>query len=592
MWLKIFLLASGLLHLTFQAFSQQDESVVFQKTDSSLLEHFENNEEAEYIVLLKENAVIGSGINTLDKKSKGRLVFNTLRQHAEVTQKPLISFLQSHSVPYQSFYITNALKVTSNKDIMMALASRPDVRYILDNRPFYMLDYTEERTSSLRTGTPEWGLLNIKADSVWAMGITGEGVVIAGQDTGYEWELSPIKAKYRGYVNDTLAEHDFHWHDAIHTNNPAYADTLINPCGFSSRVPCDDHNHGTHTMGTMVGQDEENTIGVAPGARWIACRNMDRGWGQPSTYMECFEWFLAPYDYEKETYNPDMAPHVINNSWYCSETEGCNYTNFYLMENIVYNLTSAGIVVVASAGNTGRLGCGSVSGPPAFFAETFSVGATDINDTIGNFSSIGPVMIDSSFRLKPDVTAPGVGVRSIIRGGEYRTWNGTSMAGPHVAGAVALMISANPKLAGYVTDIENILRYTARPQASQLECEFYQDSLSTANPVYGHGIINVYEAVKMAMEFIPFSVENEIPARISVYPNPVQSHLVIRMEDTQWPLRSLTLYNQQGQILLHQLYDEDMYYDILDVQSYPAGMYFVKVWTDKGAEIKKIIKTE
>lgn len=591
MWVKSLFISVGLWFLTWQILAQTDPRHLFQKLDESLLDQYEKNDMAEYIVILNNNAVMGTDIRSLDKISKGRQVYTTLKKHAEITQKPIIEFLNKNQLDFQSYYITNAVKVSSSRDIMLTLARRDDVRYILDNKPFYMLDYTESRSSTTRSSAPEWGLINIKADSVWAMGITGEGAVIAGQDTGYEWELSSIKNKYRGYINDTLVEHDFHWHDAIHTNNPAFPDTLINPCGFSSRMPCDDHNHGTHTMGTMVGKDENNIIGVAPDAKWIACRNMDRGWGQPSTYLECFEWFLAPYDFDKSTYNPDMAPHVINNSWYCSENEGCNYTNFYLMENIVYNLTSAGIVVVASAGNTGRLGCGSVSGPPAFFEQTFSVGATDMNNTIGNFSSIGPVIIDSSFRLKPDVTAPGVGVRSIIRGGEYRTWNGTSMAGPHVAGAVALMISANPRLAGYVSDIENILRATARPQVTEQDCEFL-DSLSTVNPVYGHGIINVYEAVKMAMDFIPFSVAGQPRTFISVYPNPVQSQLVIRMENTTLPLRKLAIYNLQGNLVFQHTYSDDVFYEIVDLHSYSAGIYVIKAWSDNGAVTQKVIKTE
>lgn len=576
----------------FEGFSQEGSAKTIHKIDASLLESYSTQAEAEYIIVLRDKAVFGPHIRKLTKSQKSNHVFKTLKQHAELTQKPIIEFLEKNNVTYQSFYITNAIKIKSEEAILWTLASRTDIQHIVDNKPFYMLDYIEDKSSSLRTVTPEWGLLNIKADSVWEMGIKGEGVVIAGQDTGYDWELGPIKSKYRGYINDTTAAHDFHWHDAIHTRNPFFSDTLINPCGFSSRQPCDDNNHGTHTMGTMVGQDENNTLGVAPGAQWIACRNMDRGYGQPSTYMECFEWFLAPYDYEKATFNPDLAPHIINNSWYCSEGEGCNFSNFYIMENIIYNLKESGIAVVASAGNTGRLGCGSVSGPPAFFEQTFSIGATDINDTIGNFSSIGPVMIDSSFRLKPDVTAPGVGIKSIIRGGQYRTWSGTSMASPHVAGTIALMISANPKIAGHVYIIEDFLRSTARPQKTTWDCEYFNDSLSTVNPVYGHGIINAYEAVKKAQEFISFSADNNNLSSIYIYPNPTYSHLTIRIDDIETPIKSLSLYNHQGQKLVSQNIFQNSFYEILDLQSLTTGMYILEIQTEKGRIMEKIIKIE
>jgi len=564
---------------------------ISNKIDKSLIENYSKVNTQEYILLFRSKATFGRNIKNWTKSQKSNYVFKTLKNHAEVTQKPIISWLNQKNITYQSFYVANAIKVTSQIDVMMELASRDDVQYIIDNKPFYMLDYEESRPISLRTGTPEWGLLNIKADSVWKMGIRGQNVTIAGQDTGYEWELSPIKNKYRGYINDSTAIHDFNWHDAIHINNPAIADTLLNPCGFSSRQPCDDHNHGTHTMGTMVGQDEDNTIGVAPEAQWIACRNMDRGWGQPSTYMECFEWFLAPYDYEKEIYNPDLAPHVINNSWYCSEGEGCNPSNFYIMETIVNNLKTAGIVVVASAGNSGRNGCGSVSGPPAFFENSFSIGATDINDTIGNFSSIGPVTVDGSFRLKPDVTAPGVRVRSIVRGGQYRTWNGTSMAGPHVAGVVALMISANPRLAGQVDIIEDIIRETARPQKTELDCDYFNDPLATANPVYGHGIVNAYEAVKKAIDFIPSHTEDKI-SQVSIYPNPTESHITVRLDDAHSTLKSISIYNLQGQKLYQQNYIQASVYEIIDVHSLPQGAYIIEVHTSSGNWINKFIKTE
>ncbi len=564
---------------------------ISDKIDASLLEGNTEANSIEYIVLLRNKAVFGNNLKNWTKSNKTRHVFNTLKNHAEMTQQPIINWLKLNNVSFQSFYITNAIKVSSSIGVLWELASRDDVEYIIDNKPFYMLDYEENKSSSLRSGTPEWGLLNIKADSVWEMGIRGQNVIVAGQDTGYEWELSPLKNKYRGYINDSTAIHDYNWHDAIHINNPAFADTLINPCGFSSRKPCDDHNHGTHTMGTMVGEDDENIIGVAPEAQWIACRNMDRGWGQPSTYMECFEWFLAPYDFEKETYNPDKAPHVINNSWYCSESEGCNLSNFHIMEAIVNNLRAAGIVVVASAGNTGRNGCGSVSGPPAFFENSFSVGASNVNDDIGNFSSIGPVTIDGSLRLKPDVTAPGVGVRSVVRGGAYRTWNGTSMAGPHVAGVVALMISANQRLAGQVDIIEDIIKETARPQTTDIVCDSLDYPFGIINPVFGHGIVNAYEAVKKAIEFIP-SQTNDIYASINIYPNPTKTHISVRIQDEHLTLKSIAIYSVQGQKLLHQELVQDSVHEILDVQSLFQGVYFIEVMTNSGRWINKFVKSE
>ena len=194
-------------------------------------------------------------------------------------------------------------------------------------------------------------------------------------------------------------------------------------------------------MGTMVGDDGgNNQIGVAPGAKWIGCRNMDQGAGTPATYSECFQWFIAPTDLADQNPDPSKAPDVINNSWGCPPSEGC--TDATVLQTVVENVRAAGIEVVVSAGNDGSA-CGTVDAPAAIYDASFSVGATDSTDAIAGFSSRGPVTVDGSNRLKPDISAPGVNVRSSVPGGGYSTFSGTSMAGPHVVGVVALVLSAN-----------------------------------------------------------------------------------------------------------------------------------------------------
>src|SRR5690606_34773033 len=160
---------------------------------------------------------------------------------------------------------------------------------------------------------------------------------------------------------------------------------------------------------------------------------MEQGYGMLSTYVECFEWFLAPYAYGDgpEEGDPTKMPHVINNSWGCPGEEGCNALNFGIMEEALMNLRNAGCVIVVSNGNYGGT-CSTTSDPPAFFEGSFSVGASNTSNGIAPFSSKGPVTFDSSGRLKPNVVAPGVSVRSSIRNNSYASYQGTSMAGPHV----------------------------------------------------------------------------------------------------------------------------------------------------------------
>ncbi|MEA3339122.1 MAG: S8 family serine peptidase, partial [Chloroflexota bacterium] len=400
--------------------------------------------ETEFLVILTEQADLGAAANLSNREARLRYVYDALRETALRSQTPLRAELDGAGVDYGSFYVANLLVVRGNRALVTQLAARPDVARIAAN-PRVRQTLPQPQFDIARLLSPqgiEWGVSNVNADDVWTLGYTGTNVVVAGQDTGYDWDHPALINQYRGW-NGVTATHDYNWHDAIHTNDPHTP--AGNPCGFDSPIPCDDHGHGTHTMGTIVGDDGAgNQVGVAPGARWISCRNMEEGWGTPATYIECFEFFLAPYPTGGDPITdglPSLAPHVINNSWTCPTSEGCDWDT---LQTVVENVRAAGIVVVASAGNSGS-SCGTVYDPPAIYDAAFSVGATDSGDNIASFSSRGPVTRDGSNRPKPDVSAPGVSIRSSRSGGGYTSMQGTSMAGPHVAGTVALLWSAAPR---------------------------------------------------------------------------------------------------------------------------------------------------
>jgi serine protease AprX len=271
-----------------------------------------------------------------------------------------------------------------------------------------------------------------------------------------QWDHPALRAHYRGWTG-TTADHSYQWWDAIH-------DGAGSPCPNSSPAPCDDQGHGTHTTGTMIGDDGlGNQIGVAPAARWIGCRNMDRGFGTPSRYVECFQFFLAPTDLSGQNADPSRRPHVVNNSWTCPPSEGCPSQ---ALQIAVDNLEAAGIFAAMAAGNSGGAGCGSVNEPPAIYAAAFSVGAYDASNVLAGFSSRGPVLLDGSNRLKPDLSGPGVNVRSAYPTNSYAALQGTSMATPHVAGAVALLWSARPELARDVVATRALLLRTANPNVT------------------------------------------------------------------------------------------------------------------------------
>jgi subtilisin family serine protease len=261
----------------------------------------------------------------------------------------------------------------------------------------------------------------------------------------------------------------------------------------------------------MVGDDGAgNQVGMAPGARWIGCRNMDSGVGTPATYMECYQWFLAPTDLNNQNPDPTRAPHVINNSWSCPPDEGC--TDPDLLRAIVENVRAAGIITVHAAGNSGP-GCSTVNTPAAIYDASFSVGATTSTDAIAIFSSRGPVTIDGSGRLKPDISAPGSSVRSTIRGGNYGLASGTSMAAPHVAGLVALLVSAQPELAGQVDTIESIIRQAAVPLTMATGCGG-DTPTSVPNHTFGYGRIDALHAYQLLLldyrTYLPILVKDSV----------------------------------------------------------------------------------
>jgi serine protease AprX len=457
----------------------------------------ESEGEVTVLVVLRGGADLPALPEGMDRVARGERVYDALRQAAGQAQAALRAELDASGIAYRPFYIVNAIQVRADEALLRTLAARPDVERIVANAPVPGIPQGEVPVPAMEPLGIEPNLTRIHADDVWALGYTGEGVVVAGQDTGYDWDHPALIGQYRGWDGAT-ATHDYSWHDAIHGNNEHTAPG--NPCGFDSPVPCDDYGHGTHTMGTIVGDDGgTNRIGVAPGARWIACRNMEEGWGTPATYLECFDFFLAPYPVggTPDDGVPALAPHVVNNSWGCPPAEGCDQEVMDLIDEAVSGLRQAGIVVVASAGNSGSA-CETVVNPPAISRDAVSVAAFDHSSgAIASFSSRGPVTDALGTHRKPDLAAPGVAVRSSMPDGMYGSMSGTSMAAPHVVGAVALLLSAAPSYAGNVSLIETALTSAAVPRTTSQTCGG-DGPTSVPNNVWGWGELDVLAAVELS----------------------------------------------------------------------------------------------
>ena len=482
--------------------------------------------ETEFIIYMAQQADLTGAAALATKNEKGIYVHQRLTSVAEATQPPVRFLLTQLGATYKSFWVSNAIFTKGNAALVQAVASLPEVAAIqpvgkgavklpAQENAASSADRTESPSSPEAIAAAEPGLTRVNADDVWALGIKGQGAVVAGADTGVRFTHNAIRNQYRGWGGSAATSvHDYNWHDAIHIPNwPPEPANACNPggptgAGQPSPFPCDDDavlggGHGSHTMGTIAGDDGgANQIGMAPEAKWMACRNMSNGVGIIPTYLECMEWFIAPTKIDGTAANPTKAPHVINNSWGC--LEGCPPEPNPLRDTLIAS-RAAGIVYVASAGNDGPE-CNTIFHPLARYPEAFTAGSTThTTDTASSFSSRGPAAVDPNnpgepFYLKPNISAPGSTIRSAQRASDtaYANLSGTSMAGPHVAGLVALVISANPALAGNVDRIEEIIELSAAKKTTTEACDS-DTATQVPNNTYGWGRIDALAAVNMAL---------------------------------------------------------------------------------------------
>jgi len=468
-----------------------DQAATATKIAPWVIDHTANGQQAEFFVVFADQADLSGAATLPTKNEKGRYVRDALWNKSQATQGPILQWLGERGLEHRSFYTVNAILVKGSREIAEALASRPDVARVEGN-PQIQNSLPQPGTSVEAPSQPqapetiEPGISYTHAPDVWALGFTGQNIVVASADTGVRWTHNALKPHYRGWDGVT-GDHDFNWHDSIHSGGGA--------CGPDSPQPCDDFFHGSHTTGTAIGDDGgANQIGMAPGAKWIACRNMSVGVGTPARYIECMDFFLAPYPVggDPSQGDPTKAPDITINSWGCPTSEGCAVTT---LQAAVEAQKAAGIMMVVAAGNAGS-GCSTTIDPPSFYAASYTVGALNTGtDTIAFFSSRGPVTVDGSGRIKPDITAPGTSTRSASNSSDsaYTFADGTSMATPHIAGAMALLWSAIPSLQNQI-DASRAALNDAAHFISSTQC----GTPGPPNNVYGWGRVDILAAVTSA----------------------------------------------------------------------------------------------
>ncbi|WP_025272316.1 S8 family serine peptidase [Haloglycomyces albus] len=445
------------------------QALLDQKVDADLLSEIEENGDTEAWLRFPGEPNYNAAYSQDAKVDKGEAAVKAAKDFAEESQAEAKAFLDDAGIDYESYWASSTIRVTGDQDLLEDLVTIESIESIVE-APELELVEPEERSNEFGNdvepyGT-EWGLDNINAPDVWDMGFDGTGATVAFIDTGAQFDHPAIVDQYRGNNGDGTFTHDYNFYD------------VQDACGDE---PCDNNGHGTHVTGTMVGDDGgDNQIGVAPGAEWIGVNGCC-----PSTaaLLEAGEWIAAPTDWEGNNPDPSKAPDVVNNSW---GTTAPGYDDFYV--EIVDLWHAAGVIPVTSLGNGGSA-C-DTAGSPGIYPNALGIGAYDINNEIAGFSARGPG-VDG--QIKPDISAPGVNVRSSVPGDGYDSYSGTSMAGPHVAGQVALLISAAPHLQGDYDAIYELLTGTAVPTADD-QC----GSDGDANNVYGHGRVDALEMINNA----------------------------------------------------------------------------------------------
>ncbi|MFI5662684.1 S8 family serine peptidase [Streptomyces sp. NPDC051684] len=473
--------ATALLTAPIPALADSSPSAATSaRVDSALTSAVRDGKDATFFVVLKSRADLSVAKRQKTHAKQAKAAYKELRAHATSSQKSLNSFLDKKKVGHKDFWIANTVRVTGDKALVDELAERSDVASIVKRRTFKLDDIetsdknvTASRPTSAKSAssadgdaTPEWGVTDIKADQVWDQyKDRGEGIVVAGVDSGVQYDHPDLVANYRGNNGDGTFTNDYNFYDATGT------------CATST-TPCDNAGHGTHTMGTMVAK---NGLGVAPNAKWIAAKGCATDeLCTDDALLAAGQWILAPTDHNGQNPRPDLAPNIVNNSW------GGGDTAFY--GDIVEAWNSAGIFEAFAAGNDGDGTTCSTTAAPGAQSATYGVGAYDAPGKIAPFSGFGPSPVDGS--AKPNIAAPGVDVPSTWPGSQYNTISGTSMATPHVAGAVALLWSAAPSLIGDIDATRKLLDEGAR-DVDDTHC----GGTAGMNNVWGEGKLDILASV-------------------------------------------------------------------------------------------------
>ena len=381
-------------------------------------------------------------------RSHHRSVVQALQRTARETQAAVLARLESLSARgevsgFTPFWVVNLIAVEGTAVALAEIETLSEVAAIeADPEITPVIPEIEPARGTLDDMAAPVGLRIIRAPQVWALGITGAGILLANFDSGVNSSHPSLAGRWQGSYGVPASQC---WLDLV----------------GSASSPTDAVGHGTQTMSILCGMAAGDTVGVAWGGRYIAARlNLSSGAALVSTALLAFQWAADP-DNNPATF--DDVPRVLSCSW---GLEAGTFPPCYdVLDLAVQACEAAGIAIFWAAGNEGNLGAGTIRVPADYISNeacAFAVGAYDYTiDSVWYRSSRGPSSCasDPGLRIKPEVVAPGRNVRSATLGTSYAYGTGTSYAAPHAAGVAALILEVNPALSP--DSLKKILLLTA-----------------------------------------------------------------------------------------------------------------------------------
>ena len=500
------------------------------------------------------------------KAERRDFVVNSLKNQAKDSQADLLDYLNMLKInemvdEIRPLWIVNLVSCYAEESLIDEISQRDDVLSVYRVEEFSLPEDEDVMIPDERGYGREIAenIVKVNADQVWALGYTGEDVLVALIDTG----VKLTHADLQGRLWDGGAEYPNHGYDFYsHDNDPS-----------------DTHGHGTHVAGTIVGTGVSGTqTGVAPGAKIMVLKvfHGEDNLTEPTMWVEAMQFAL---EHGADVMSMSLGQPLPDSSVKLMMRQACD------------NTLAAGVVASVCAGNSRQIQMlapvpynvwSPGDCPPPHLHEdqmvnaggtscVICVGAVDFNDVIGGFSSEGPSTWSGVAQyndypyssgsatniglIRPDVCAPGVNIKSLDwnTNNGYCLKSGTSMATPCVTGTIALMLSKDHELTP--SQIDEILERTAVPLSAHKNNDF------------GSGRIDALAAVNaVGNDFI-----NETAANgVMVYPNPAHDFITISLEN---PVTSqIALMNIHGQLINVRVENNR-----IDVSNLPAGVYLLKI---------------